>query len=54
MTLSSLALGRTAAESRSGSRSVIAGHTYILTLTSHDDDKVGDPTYTLYDDVALA
>jgi len=36
------------------SGSVIAGHTYTLTLTSHDDEKVGDPTYTLYDDVALA
>ena len=30
---------------------VTAGHSYTLTLTSHDDDYSGDPTYTLYDDV---
>ena len=29
-----------------------AGHSYTLTLTSHDDNYSGDPTYTLYDDVA--
>jgi hypothetical protein len=33
--------------------SVTAGHSYTLTLTSHDDDYPGDPTYTLYDDVAV-
>jgi subtilase family serine protease len=33
---------------------VVAGHSYTLTLTSHDDDYAGDPTYTLYDDVALS
>jgi hypothetical protein len=32
---------------------VTAGHSYTLTLTSHDDNYTGDPTYTLYDDVAL-
>src|SRR5487761_1862932 len=34
--------------------SVTAGHSYTLTLTSHDDNYPGDPTYTLFDDVALA
>jgi hypothetical protein len=33
---------------------VTAGHGYTLTLTSHDDNKVGDATYTLYDDVTIA
>jgi hypothetical protein len=33
--------------------SVTAGHRYTLTLTSHDDNYPGDPTYTLYDDVSL-
>jgi hypothetical protein len=32
---------------------VTAGHSYTLTLTSHDDNYSGDPTYTLYDDVTL-
>ena len=32
---------------------VTAGHSYTLTLTSHDDNYSADPTYTLYDDVAL-
>ena len=32
---------------------VTAGHVYTLTLTSHDDNYPGDPTYTLYDDVVL-
>ncbi len=31
-----------------------AGHSYTLTLTSHDDNYSGDPTYTLFDDVAIA
>jgi hypothetical protein len=30
-----------------------AGHSYTLSLTSHDDNYAGDPTYTLYDDVVL-
>jgi hypothetical protein len=34
------------------SGSLIAGHSYTLTLTSHDDNYSADPTYTLYDDVA--
>ena len=33
--------------------SVTAGHSYTLTLISHDDDYFADPTYTLYDDVAV-
>ncbi len=35
------------------SASVTAGHSYTLTLTSHDDNYPGDPTYTLFDDVAV-
>jgi len=27
------------------------GHSYTLTLGSHDDNYPGDPTYTIYDDV---
>jgi hypothetical protein len=34
--------------------SVTAGHSYTLTLTNKDDDYPGDPTYTLYDDVAVS
>jgi hypothetical protein len=33
--------------------SVIAGHQYTLTLTSHDDNFASDPTYTLFDDVVV-
>ena len=33
---------------------VTAGHSYTLTLTSHDDNYPGDPTYTLYDDVLVS
>ena len=33
--------------------SVIAGHSYTLTLTNRDDNYSGDPTYTLFDDVTL-
>ncbi len=32
---------------------VTAGHSYTLTLTSHDDNFSGDPTYTLFDDATL-
>ena len=35
------------------SASVTAGHSYTLTLTSHDDNYSADPTYTLYDDVVV-
>ena len=30
-----------------------AGHSVTLTLLDHDDNYPGDPTYTLYDDVAI-
>jgi GH25 family lysozyme M1 (1,4-beta-N-acetylmuramidase) len=30
-----------------------AGHSVTLTLSNHDDGYSGDPTYTLYDDVAV-
>src|SRR5439155_26507831 len=30
-----------------------AGHSVTLTLLDHDDGFAGDPTYTLYDDVAI-
>jgi serine protease len=39
---------------RQVSTSVTAGHSYTLTLTNHDDDYPGDPTYTRYDDVATS
>ncbi|TMB11386.1 MAG: hypothetical protein E6J65_26965, partial [Deltaproteobacteria bacterium] len=38
----------------STSAGVTAGHSYTLTFISHDDNYPGDPTYTLYDDVALS
>jgi len=33
--------------------SVVANHSYTLTLTNHDDGYAGDETYTWYDDVTL-
>ncbi|HET9052291.1 MAG TPA: hypothetical protein VFO60_11365, partial [Candidatus Dormibacteraeota bacterium] len=33
---------------------VTPGHSVTLTLASHDDNYAGDPTYTLYDTVALS
>ncbi|KAA2264236.1 beta-mannosidase [Solihabitans fulvus] len=32
---------------------VTAGHSYTLTLVSHDENSPGDATYTLYDDVTI-
>jgi hypothetical protein len=32
---------------------VVAGHRVTLTLVNHDDNYPGDPTYTLFDDIAL-
>ena len=32
---------------------IVAGHSYTLTLISHDDNYPGDATYTLYDDVSV-
>ncbi|MFL6111931.1 MAG: putative Ig domain-containing protein [Catenulispora sp.] len=34
-------------------KALTTGHSYTLTLVSHDDDYSGDPTYTLYDDVTV-
>jgi hypothetical protein len=33
--------------------SIIAGHSYTLTLANHDDNYAGDATYTRYDDITL-
>ena len=33
------------------SAGITAGHSYTLTLVSHDDNYVGDATYTMFDDV---
>ena len=35
------------------SAAITAGHSYTITLTSHDDNYAGDPTYTQYDDVVV-
>jgi hypothetical protein len=35
------------------STNLTASHSYTLTLLSHDDNYVGDATYTLFDDVAI-
>ena len=32
---------------------ITAGHSYTLTLTNRDDNFTGDPTFTLFDDVAV-
>jgi hypothetical protein len=32
---------------------LVGGHTYTLTLVSHDDNYAGDPTYALFDDVSV-
>ena len=39
---------------RQVSAAVTAGHSYTLTVTSHDDDYSGDATYTLVDDVVMS
>jgi hypothetical protein len=36
------------------SASATGGHSVTLTLSNHDDNYASDPTYTLYDDVAVA
>ncbi|HEX6547967.1 MAG TPA: hypothetical protein VF134_04425 [Candidatus Dormibacteraeota bacterium] len=50
-------LGKTCTNTGSWAKSsgytVTAGHSVTLTLTSHDDNYTGDPTYTLYDDVTI-
>jgi hypothetical protein len=35
-------------------KTVTAGHSYTLTLISHDENSPGDATYTRYDDVTLS
>src|SRR5205807_1991728 len=35
------------------SANLAGGHSYTLTLLSHDDNYAGDATYTLFDDVAI-
>ncbi len=50
-------LGKTCTNSGSWAQqtaSLTAGHSYTLTLLSHDDNYAGDATYTLYDDVTLS
>jgi hypothetical protein len=32
---------------------IVAGHSYTLTLVSHDENNPGDPTDTVYDDVSV-
>jgi serine protease len=36
------------------SKAVTSGHSYTLTLVSHDDNYGADPTYTLFDDVTVS
>jgi Putative Ig domain len=38
---------------RQVTHAVTSGHSYTLTLTSHDDNYPGDPTYTLFDDTSV-
>src|SRR5260370_8642253 len=35
------------------SANLTGSHSYTLTLLSHDDNYVGDATYTMFDDVAI-
>ena len=50
-------LGKTCTNSgawvHSAASNLTGSHSYTLTLTSHDDNYSGDPTYALYDDVAI-
>jgi hypothetical protein len=38
---------------RKATATITPGHSYTLTLTSHDDDYAGDATFTRFDDVAV-
>jgi hypothetical protein len=38
---------------QSSAASLVGGHSYTITLLSHDDNYPGDPTYTFFDDVSL-
>jgi serine protease len=55
--VTSTVLAKTCVDPTSGwkqvSKALTTGHSYTLKLVSHDDDYAGDPTYTLYDDVAV-
>src|SRR5437016_12645009 len=33
---------------------ITAGHSFTLTLTSHDDNYPADPSFTLFDDIATS
>jgi hypothetical protein len=33
---------------------ITAGHSFTLTLTSHDDNYASDPSFTLFDDVVTS
>ena len=44
----------TGAWQQSSPASIVGGHSYTLTLLNHDDNYPTDPTYTWFDDVALA
>jgi len=50
-------LGKTCTNSgawlQSSAGNLAGSHSYTVTLTSHDDNYSGDPTYTLYDDIAI-
>src|SRR5207248_200398 len=39
---------------RQASAAIAPGHSYTLTLASHDDNYAGDASFTRYDDVAIA
>ncbi|HJQ44202.1 MAG TPA: protease pro-enzyme activation domain-containing protein [Jatrophihabitantaceae bacterium] len=56
--VTSTVLAKTCVNPSSGwrqvTKAVTALHSYTLTLTSHDDNYAGDPTYTNYDDVTLS
>jgi hypothetical protein len=38
---------------KNATSTLVGGHSYTLTLIDHDDNYASDPTYTLYDDVAI-
>jgi hypothetical protein len=50
-------LGKTCAANsgwKQAATAITAGHSYTLTLTSKDDNRARNPTYTRYDDVATS
>ena len=52
-TLLAKVCSNTGAWQQSAAATLTGGHSYTLTLTSHDDNYSSDPTYTLYDDVVI-